>query len=91
MEEKKITLIKGSFQSDEAFELLTKLMNYKIQFHQQDAFSKSIRNVEQTQHAQQRIAALQEALQEVQEFVKSGQTSDSKFKIYSEIHIEREA
>lgn len=91
MEEKRITLIKGSFRSDEAFELLTKLMNYKIQFHQQDAFSKSIRNVEQTQHAQQRIAALQEALQEVQEFVKSGQTSDSTFKIYSEIHIEREA
>ena len=91
MEEKKITLIKGSFQSDEAFELLTKLMNYKIQFHQQDEFSKAIRNVEQTQHAQQRIAALQQALLEVQEFVKSGQTPDSKFKIYSEIHIEREA
>lgn len=91
MEEKKITLIEGTFQSGEAFELLTKLINYKIQFHQQDEFSKSIRNVAQTQHAQHRITSLQEALHEVQQFVKAGHEIGSKFKIYSNICIEREA
>ncbi|MEN9336434.1 MAG: hypothetical protein RLZZ500_1421 [Bacteroidota bacterium] len=91
MEEKKITLIEGSFQAEEAFELLTKLMNYKIQFHQQDEFSKSIRNVEQTQHSQQRIVALDAALSEVQHFLKASPSNDSNYKIFSEIHIVREA
>ncbi|MFM2229882.1 MAG: hypothetical protein RL607_1140 [Bacteroidota bacterium] len=90
MEEKKITFIEGSFQVEEAFELLTKLMNYKIQFHHQDDFSKSIRNVKQTQHSQDRIAALDSALLEVKQFLKVSQTQDTRYKIYSEIHIVRE-
>lgn len=89
MKEKKITLIEGTFNSDEAFELLTKLINYKIQFHQRDDFSKSIRNIQQSHESQERIAALSGDLIEMQEFINASKENDPNYTIYSEVYIVR--
>jgi hypothetical protein len=91
MNQKKITLIEGTFNAEEAFELLTKLVNYKIQFHQRDDFSKSIRNIEQSQQSAQRIEALSEALIEIHNFLNTSKESQERYKVYSEISIVREA
>jgi polyhydroxyalkanoate synthesis regulator phasin len=82
-----VTLIDGVFQPDEARELLTKLINHKIQYHQVDAFSKDIRNIEDSAHSTQRIKALEDALATLQQTVKEAEANHKRIVIKSDIAL----
>lgn len=62
-------LVKGTFNLEEAKEVLFSLLNSKIKYHQQQAFSISERNVGNIAYSENRIEELNQAREKVVQFM----------------------
>ncbi|MBF02863.1 MAG: hypothetical protein CMP76_06165 [Flavobacterium sp.] len=62
-------LVKGTFNLEEAKEVLFSLLNSKIKYHQQQAFSISERNAGSITYSENRIEELNQAREKVIQFM----------------------
>lgn len=60
-------LIKGVFAPEDAKEILFKLINSKIKFHQLEAFSNAERNVGDVSYSENRLIALEQMKEQIEE------------------------
>lgn len=81
-----IKLIDGDFSNADARELLIKLIDYKINFHQAKIFSAQERNTKPGLHSIERIEDLKESKKKLLELLNS--TSEEKeLNVHSSINI----
>lgn len=81
-------LVKGTFDPEEAKEVLFKLINSKIKFHQLQAFGISERNDGSTLYSDQRINELQQARENLNSMLQEAKKDNKKIKIDGTISIE---
>ena len=80
-------LIDGVFTADEATQVLTALINYKIDYHNREDFSNHIRFNKNPEHSNRRIAQLIESKKFVQQLLTKSNEKNFKFKIDGTITI----
>jgi hypothetical protein len=83
-----IKLIDGDFNVDEARELLIKLIEYKVNFHQSKIFSAQERNTKPGIHSIERIEDLRKSIEQLKELL-STLESGSELSIQSTINIKK--
>jgi hypothetical protein len=81
-------LVKGSFTPDEAKEVLFKLIQSKINYHQLEAFSISERSSKSVEHLEKRVIELQETRNELESVFALAKKENKKLKIDGTITIE---
>jgi len=81
-------LIDGSFDVEEAKEILLGLIDYKIQFHTNKVFSTDVRFGEHDELSSKRALELKETRLEVEELLRSLTYSFKKLRITSTIKVE---
>lgn len=81
-------LVKGTFSPEDAKEVLFKLINSKIKFHQLSAFSISERNAITEIHTQDRIEELQEVRNQLELFISEAEKLHKSVKIDGTISIQ---
>lgn len=74
-------LVKGTFNPEEAKEVLFKLINSKIKFHQLNAFSLSERNALSEIHTQDRITELQVVRDQLDSFISVAEKENKTLQI----------
>lgn len=87
---KEIKLIDGMFSVEDADKVITKLINYKIDYHIREDFSNHIRFNNNIEQSNNRIQELNQTLVAFKEFIKEHSNNSVKFKIKSFISIELE-
>jgi hypothetical protein len=85
---KNYKLIDGSFEVDEAKEVLLGLLDYKIQFHANKVFSTDIRFGEHDEMSSKRAVELKATRIEVEELIQKLNFSFKKLRITSTIVVE---
>lgn len=80
-------LIEGQFQADDAFEVLTKLISSKIQFHQLRNFSVHERTGQDDPHATARIATLEQIRQTLIEQQPTWSEEGKRIEIEARVNI----
>lgn len=88
MKEKKVKLIDGTFESNEAIRVVSGVINSKINFHKLDDFSNHIRFEGSISNSKTRIEQLQQSQQELIDLIEYAKLNNKKIKIKSDIHIE---
>jgi len=83
-------LIDGSFSAEDAEQVLTALINYKIDYHNREDFSNHIRFNKNIEHSKKRIEELTETRNLIKKLIANSKSEDVKFKIKSNISIEIE-
>lgn len=81
-------LVKGTFEPEEAKEVLYKLINSKIKFHQLQAFSHSERNDDSILQTNHRIEDLQKIRENLNSVLLQAEKENKKIKIDGTISIE---
>ena len=87
---KKFKLVDGTFNVDDAKDILLGLFEYKIQFHKRNKISNEERFGMQDEHSKTRAKELQMTKDEILDWIKSLQHSDKKLVINSSITVETE-
>ena len=87
---KEIKLIDGMFSIEDADKVITKLINYKIDYHIREDFSNHIRFNNNIEQSNNRVQELNQTLVAFKEFIKEHSNNSVKFKIKSFISIELE-
>lgn len=87
---KEIKLIDGMFSVEDADKVITKLINYKIDYHIREDFSNHIRFNNNIEQSNNRVQELNQTLVAFKEFIKEHSNNSVKFKINSFISIELE-
>lgn len=87
---KEIKLIDGMFSVEDADKVITKLINYKIDYHIREDFSNHIRFNNNIEQSNNRVQELNQTLVAFKEFIKEHSNNSVKFKIKSFISIELE-
>ena len=85
-----IKLIDGLFSVEDADKVITKLINYKIDYHIREDFSNHIRFNNNIEQSNNRVQELNQTLVAFKEFIKEHSNNSVKFKIKSFISIELE-
>ena len=83
----KLSLIDGSFDANEANEILTNIFSTKINFHKVKNFSSQVRFDKEDQNAIRRIAELKENLEKVSKIIAEARFQNQRIQITSEIKI----
>jgi len=83
-------LINGTFTTEEANTLLTKLFNYKIDFHNREDFSNHIRFNRDLEHSKKRINELNKTKDELTKIILENKDKNVKFRIEGVITIDVE-
>jgi hypothetical protein len=81
-------LIEGVFNPEDAAEIVIALIDNKLKFHMLKAFSTAERDGLACEHSKTRIAALNEAKQEILEAIAAAKNKNCKLKIASTLNIE---
>lgn len=81
-----IKLIDGDFSNAEARELLIKLIDYKINFHQAKIFSAQERNTKPGLHSLERIEDLKKSKETLLELLNNS-NKDIELNVHSSINI----
>ncbi|MFZ6053375.1 hypothetical protein [Halocola ammonii] len=82
-----IDLIKGTFTPEEAFEILTHLIDKKINFHQVRNFSQEIRFGQTIGDSDQRLSELKASREQVKKIMQHAEETGHHVKLTSEIAI----
>lgn len=85
--EKKIELIKGTFSVPQAREVLLRLIEYKINFHERENFSSEIKKGSRDVTSLLRINELSASRKELLEYL-AAQPAESLLKLKAEIEID---
>jgi hypothetical protein len=85
--DKKLTLIDGTFSHFEAKEILLGLFAKKINFHQIKNWSSRERFGKDDEIAQESISSLQTEVQKIQEILLSAKVNNKKLMVRSEVNI----
>jgi hypothetical protein len=85
-----INLIKGKFSPAEAKEILVKLINHKINFHQMKNFSLEERFGKPDKRSENRIAQLKKSSERVTAIIESAQKKEYSLRIDSTVKIKLE-
>ena len=88
MEDKKIKLIDGVFEPNEALRVLSGVLNSKINYHKLEDFSNLIRFDGAISNSKKRINELQNSHQELIELMEFAKINNKKIAVKSEIIIE---
>ncbi len=88
MEDKKIKLIDGVFEPNEALRVLSGVLNSKINYHKLEDFSNHIRFDGAISNSKKRINELQNSHQELIELMEFAKINNKKIAVKSEIIIE---
>ena len=88
MEDKKIKLIDGLFEPNEALSVLTGVINSKISYHNLDNFSNQIRFESAVSDSKKRINQLENSLMDIKSIIEFAIINKIKLKISSDIKIE---
>lgn len=83
----KLKLIEGSFQTDEAKEILMNVFSTKIQFHNLKNFSSQERFGKADEFAENRILELKNEIKKFQKILEQARVNNHKIHISSEIKI----
>ena len=81
-------LIDGTFDVDEAKDILLGLVKYKIQFHANKVFSTDIRFGEMDEPSSKRAYELKQTREEIQDMIQLLELTNKKLKITSTINVE---
>ena len=82
-----LSLIEGSFSAEEAKEILLKIYNTKINFHQRNNLGSQERFGKNNETAELRIPILQKNIAEIKILTATAKINDLKINISSEINI----
>ncbi|MDZ4149380.1 MAG: hypothetical protein U1C58_13930 [Flavobacteriaceae bacterium] len=82
-----LTLIDGNFTSDEAKELLSKMISSKINFHNIKNWSSQERFGKDDEIAQKRIPVLKKEMEKLQAILSEAKTNNKRLVVSSEINI----
>lgn len=85
-----IKLIDGMFSVEDADKLITKLINYKIDYHIREDFSNHIRFNDNIEQSNFRVQELNQTIIAFKKFIKEHSNNSVKLKIKSFISIELE-
>lgn len=83
----KLILIEGTFESEEAKEILMNIFTTKITFHQRNNFSFQERFGKDHETAKKRIPALQKEVMKLRSIIELAEAQNKKLQIHSEITI----
>jgi hypothetical protein len=84
-------LIEGRFDTEDASEILSSLIESKIKFHKHKIFSNEIRFGTKDEHSLERIQALQLSQEKILNLIKEARLNQKKVTIHSTISIEIDA
>ena len=82
-----IKLIDGIFSVEDADKIITKLINYKIDYHIREDFSNHIRFNNDIEHSKKRISELVETKEAIKNLIVKSKLGDSKLLLKSTISI----
>lgn len=82
---KKLVLIEGDFEAEQASEILMNIFSTKIHFHEMKNFSSQERLGKDDEMAQKRIPVLRNEMKKLEEIL--SEAKNKKLLIHSEIHI----
>ena len=85
-DEEVLDLINGTFESEDAKEILRNLFEYKINYHKLRNFNSQIRFGEQDEHSLERAVELKQALDQMLEFF--GKDKANSYRITAKVVIE---
>lgn len=85
-----IKLIDGVFSVEDTDKVITKLINYKIDYHIREDFSNHIRFNNNIEHSNIRVEELNQTIIAFKKFIKEHSNNAVNFKIKSFISIELE-
>ncbi len=88
MENKKIRLIDGVFEPNEALRVLSGVINSKINYHKLEDFSNHIRFDGAILNSKKRIDELQGAQEELLDLIEFAKNNNKKIAVKSEIIIQ---
>lgn len=80
-------LIKGSYSSEDAKEMLQELIKSKINFHNIKNFTSEIRFNITSPDSRERIEYLKNARRELMHFIENNPSSKGHFEIHAEVHV----
>ncbi len=83
-----ITLVDGTYDLKEVQEILLKLLDDKISFHQVKNFSSHEMKGLVDKGSDQRLKSLEKSREKLKEFLKSDDLKDKKIRLHSEVFIE---
>jgi hypothetical protein len=87
---KEYKLIDGTFSAEDANQILTALLNYKIDYHNREDFSKHIRFNRDIEHSKKRIQELTETKKAVKDLIANMESNKFNLVINSTITIRLE-
>jgi hypothetical protein len=87
---KEYKLIDGTFSAEDADQILTALLNYKIDYHNREDFSKHIRFNRDIEHSKKRIQELTETKKAVKDLIANTESNKFNLVINSTITIRLE-
>ena len=85
--EQNYKLIDGVFTFEDADQVLTALLNYKIDYHNREDFSNHIRFNHEIEHSKVRIQELITTKQEIKKLLSENKLQDKKLQINGTISI----
>lgn len=85
--EQNYKLIDGVFTIEDADQVLTALLNYKIDYHNREDFSNHIRFNHEIEHSKVRIQELTTTKQEIKKLLSEIKSQDKKLQINGTISI----
>ena len=86
--EERLSLIEGTFDVNEAKEILTNLYMTKINFHKVKNFSSQIRFEKDDKTANERIPVLKQCMEKYSEIIQEAKLKNKRIQISSEIIIQ---
>ena len=90
MENKSFKLIDGKFTKEEAEQIVTKLFNYKIDYHNREDFSNHIRFNNHIEHSKTRVQELVETKESIIKLLNENSDYQKKLIIRGDITIQFE-
>lgn len=84
---KKLTLIKGTFNEEDAKEILMNVFSAKIKFHELKNFSSQERFGKEDETAKKRIPDLKKSMHKIQDMIADAKAKNKKLIITSEVNI----
>ena len=88
MNKNECVLIEGIFEPDDALKVVSAVISSKINYHNLDAFSNSIRFNDDGSHSKKRVEALQNNLEALKKSIEIAKTEGKQVKIDSQILIQ---
>ena len=83
----KLSLIEGNFSAEEAKEILLKIYNTKLNFHQRNNLSSQERFGKNNATAELRIPILQKSIEEIKTFADQAKNNNLRININSKINL----